>query len=456
PCRFRTTSEVRVGPWRVEGTRVERPAEGAHSLRFELVATGDLSLAEAIGSLRPRFFVGGSEAMHLVAHVLAHTARAELAVEDEASPVALGEVAPFGTRAEHALAPEPDGPHTGMSLLREYFLLPEKFSFFALGGLAAALRSSSARRATVSLTFDEPLPAPVIAPVVRAHCVAAVNLFAASAEPWVFEPGRSSAAVRVAGLRREEAGVYAVAGVRALARDEEDSQPSDLPPVRRFAATRVSADFPYGYSTKLAPVGQGGEPEVVLCLTVPRGHTPSMAAHVVSADLLATNRARAGRLRPGELCEPGRGIPPGVQVRNITSTSPYVPAPEATELALQVAVHAAVPDGDPLFALRSRLLALVPRRALDAASVRAHVTRIRSLEGLQVVTALDRAQARRGYEARLTIDETPFAGLGDVALFVRLLSIALEAQVSIGHFVRCTARCTKSSARIIWPPESRT
>jgi hypothetical protein len=146
-------------------------------------------------------------------------------------------------------------------------------------------------------------------------------------------------------------------------------------------------------------------------------------------------------------------MPKGVHVKNITPTSPYVPPPLATELALHVAVRAAVPDGDPLYALRSRLFGLVPRRGADRALVRAHVARVRALEELEVSVALDPAQARRGYEARVGLDETPFSGLGDVALFVRVLSAALEAQTSVGHFVRCTATCTKSGARIVWPPE---
>lgn len=450
-CRFRTTSDLRVAPWHVESARVERPAEGPHALRFDLAATADLPLTEAIGNMRPRFFV---DDLRLVAHILSHTARAELSIEGEEGAVSLGEVLPYGTRADQALAPEPDGPHTGLSLLREYFLLPAKFCFFALGGLTAALRESAARRATVTLTFREPLPAQVSgAPSIRTHCVPAINLFPATSEPWVFEQGRSSAPLRVAGLPREQSGIYSVMSVSAIAQGAAGAEPVVLPAVRRFAAAPTPESFPLAYSTKLASSPGRDEPEVLLCLTSPRGQAPAAAPHVISTRLLATNRARASRLRPGELCEAAAGMPKGVQVRNITPTSPYVPPPSPTELALQVAVRAAVPGGDPLYALGSRLLALVPRRGADAAAVRAHVARVQALGDLTVGVALDPAAARRGYEARLSLDETPFSGLGDVALFVRVLSAALEAQTSIGHFVRCAATCTKSGARLVWPPE---
>jgi type VI secretion system protein ImpG len=454
PCRFRTVSDVKVGPWRVEGARIERQAR-ADVLRFDLSATGELPLAVCMGA-RLRLFVDGARdsALLLLAHVLGHTPRAELSVNGAGS-IPLGTVQPYGMRAEHTLAPETDGPYTGMSLLREYFLLPEKFCFFELGGLAAALRGSPARHATVTLSFDEPLPArAAIAPTgIRGQCVPAVNLFLSTAEPWVFEPGRTSAPVRVAGLSREDGGIYAALSASATARDEPSAPRVPLLPVRRFGAGTIEAAFPYAFSTKRVASPARAEPDFVVALTSPRGRVPNLAPHIVSMDLLATNRGRASTVRPGELSEVGPGVPPGVRARNIVASSAYIPPPVGPELALQVAVRAAVPDGDPLFALQSRLLALVPRHVVDPATVRAHAARVAAIERLDVETAVDRVRARRGYEIRMAIDETPFQGLGDVALFVRLLHAAFEAQASVSRFYRCKATCLKSGARVVWPPE---
>jgi type VI secretion system protein ImpG len=453
PCRFRTVSELRVGPWGVENARVE----GSDTLRFDLVAAEGISLAEAVGGIRPRFFVDGTQAaLRLLAHILAHTQRAEMSFEGHGAAVPLGGVVPYGTRADQTLTFEPEEPRTGLALLREYFLLPEKFCFFSLAGFSTALRGASARRATVTLTFREPLPAQATAmPSIRVHCVPAVNLFRTSAEPWVFEAGRTNAPVRVAGLSCDEGGAYAVLGASAMARDGgDDVPPAQLRPVRRFAAAKSDPGFPYAFSTKLvAPPGRS-EPEVVVCLTSPRGRPPVLTPHVISLDLLATNRHRAARLRPGDLTEPGARMPPGVRARNITPCSAYLPPPVGPELALQVAVRAAVPDGDALFALQSRLLALVPRSGVEPATVRASVARIAAIQQLEVARVMDRDATSRGYEVRLAIDETPFEGLGDVALFVRLLCAAFDAQASIGRFYRCVATATKSGKRLVWPPEA--
>jgi type VI protein secretion system component VasA len=144
-------------------------------------------------------------------------------------------------------------------------------------------------------------------------------------------------------------------------------------------------------------------------------------------------------------------MPPGVRVRNIVACSAYVRPPVGAELALHVAVRAAVPDGDALHTLQSRLFALVPRQG-DPAVARAHAARVAAIQRFDIETAADSARACRGYDVRLAIDETPFQGLGDVALFVRLLHAALESQASAGRFYRCDATCVKSGTRIAWPP----
>ena len=455
PCRFALVGDLDLGPWRTARARIERGAPSGDTLTFDLVATGDRPLCESMRD-GARLFVDGPReaALLLVAHVLGHAERVELST-DGASSCLLGGPHPYGTKPEDVLAPEPDGPHTGITFLREYFLLPEKFCFFHLGGFAKALRGSDAKRATVTLRFDAPLPALAsVAPDgIRAHCAPAVNLFAATAEPWVFEPGRPSAPVRVAGLSRRQAAAYAVLNVSAQPLDGA-GQGVSLSSARRFGAGRVLPGFPYTFSTKIVAAAAREEPDVVVSLTSPRGSPPVLRPHVVSADILATNGERASTIRPGELTRPGSGMPPGVRARNIVAGSPYVRAPVGPELALQVAARSAIPGGDPLLSLKTVLFSLVPRRGVDPAAVRAHEARVAGIRRLDVTTVADPTHGRRGYQAMLAIDETPFRGLGDVALLLRLLHATLEAQVSVSHFYRCKATCLKGAIPMIWPPEA--
>jgi type VI secretion system protein ImpG len=446
-CRFRTVSDVDVGPVRIDGLRLGEQG----SLRFELIAGGQAPRAAAVGD-RLRLFVEGprDSSLLLVAHALAHGGRAELSFEGGTGAV---RVEGYGLGADDVLAPEPDGPSTGLALLREYFLLPEKFAFLELRGIPAALSGSRADRATVTLSFDAPLPprASLAGGRLRPNCTPAVNLFPATSEPRVFRPGRSQFPVRVAGLSRDHGGVYAVLSASALVCSGA-ADPIRLPPLRRFGAAQLGAAFPYAYSVKVVASTMHDEPDVFVAICSPRGARTVSEPHVVSLELLATNRDRASMVLPGELVDAGLGMPSRVHLRNVVATSPYVPPAAGLELALQTLAQTAIPGADPLFSLKSLLFASVPRARVAAAVLRANLARIDALERLQIGVGVDQGRTRRGYVASFELDDSHFDGLGDVALFVRLLHHALEAQSSVNHFYRCNAVCTKSGARLRWPP----
>jgi type VI secretion system protein ImpG len=453
-CRFRLISDVEVGPWRAVKARIERLVRAEDMLQFDLVSTGPLPLGAALGD-PVRFYIDGprESSLYLMAHLLSHVSRVELTGAGRASKL-LGEIRGYGLSPEDALAPEPDAPATALPLFRDYFLLPEKFCFFEIGGLAKALLDTNTKQAILTVHFATPLPAAAsVAPDgVRAHCVPAVNLFPASAEPCVIGPGHSSFPVRVAGLSHEDGGVYAVLGASASPRDGA-GPPVRIPPLRRFGAARFSTAFPYAFSTKLGVSPARSEPDLIVCLTSPRGTAPLLVPHVLSLDLLATNRQYGHAVRPGELTTPGVGIPGGVSARNIAPSSPYVRPPVGPEFAIQSVLRGAVPRGDPMFTLQALLFSMVPRHGVDPAVVRASSGRIRGIEQLRIEVVTDALHARRGYLASFSIDETPFQGIGDVALFLRLLHAALDEQTSVNRYYRCDATCTKSGARLEWPPE---
>jgi type VI secretion system protein ImpG len=460
PCRFRLVSAVAVGPWRAQGARIERSRLDGDVLSFDLVATGEVPLPAAVGD-RARFYVDGptEPALLLLGHLLAHASRAEITAETDGAGASAGAaravaIRPYGLRRDEELAPETDGPNTGLSLLREYFLFAEKFRLFELEGLRAALSGKpGARRATVRVRFDVPLPAKAnVAPAgLRAHCVPAVNLFYTTSEPRLFRPGDAGFVVRAAGLTHDEGGVYEVLGV--VATPAAGGPSVRVPALRRFSAVGLDARFPYAFSTKRVLSGARDEANVALCLASPRSGGGHTAAQVITVHLLATNRARGGAVRPGELTVAGPGMPRDVRAVNIVPTSMYVPPPVGPEMALQTVVRAAIPRGDPMFALQSTLYATLPRGATPAPIIEANRARVRAVEHLEIVPSP--RGLGRGYDVRLTIDESPFHGLGDVALFLRLLRAALDAQVSTNHEYRCEAVCRKSGERLVWPPAGR-
>ncbi|WP_394822254.1 type VI secretion system baseplate subunit TssF [Pendulispora albinea] len=448
-CIFTLAAGVDLGPYRAERARLT--SEG---LSFDLAATAAVPLAHAVGD-DLRIYVDGprESALALVEHVLRHTASVTIELPGAQVRKSVKAAEPYGLRAEDALAPEPDGPPTGAQFLREYFLLPQKFAFFRLPAVRAALRGAGAR-ATVTLRFDAPIPTrgTLGEDDLRVHAVPATNLFRATSEPRTVDPAMSRFPLRVAGFSRERASVYAVTRVAAVRRD--GGGPSIVvPPLRRFAAAAAPGEFPYAFSTELVKFRGRPEPDLVVSITSPHGEKPLLEPHVLMVDLLATHRDRAADLRPGDRLEGGPGIPHGARIRSLTPASPYVPAPAGPEFALHALHRGAVPQRDPRASLQRLLLGRLPRQGVDPALVRANLARIRAIEALDVSIAS--RGAHRGYRATLTLDETSFRGQGDVALFARVLHAVLDAQTSLNRFYECDILCKRSGSTVRWPRSVR-
>jgi type VI secretion system protein ImpG len=450
-CRFRVVGDLDVGPVEIDSCRIEE--ERRQSLRFDLVAQSGVPLSRSVGRALSFFIDEPREmALLLLSHVLSHTSRVELRLASGETLLLRG-VRPRGYGTHDSLAPEPDGVPVGSSLVREYFLLPEKFLLVDLFGLAEALGERLDEHATVIVRFDAPVPQRVLVTPegLRANCAPVVNLFPITAEPRVFESAGSELPVRVAGLTPMEAGAYAVLRVAATPLAGEGERVG-VPPLRRFGGVSPDPSFPYVFSTRTARLRADREPETLLTLTTSPNQLPVLEPHAISVDLLATNRQLGASVRPGELSENGRGMPGSVRARNIVPTSPYVPALAGPDFVLRAFARAQVPPSDPLHVLSGLLYSLVPSHSLEIEAARALRARIRAVEGLDVGVIENVSRTRRGYLATLTIDETPFNGLGDVALFCRVVHRLLDARASLNRFFACAVVCTKSGARLTWPP----
>jgi type VI secretion system protein ImpG len=451
-CRFQIVGGLDVGALGIEACRIE--SKRRLSMRFNVVARGKGPLASNVGdALRIYIDEPRDSALLLLSHVLSHTSRVELR-RGNGQTLRLAGIRAWGCASDETLCPEPDGIGEGTSLVREYFLFPEKFLLLDVFGLQDALEGTVDTSATVIVRFDASVPERVLLTPegLRAQCAPAVNLFRATAEPRVFEPKVNSFPLRVAGLPREEGGPYAVLRMSAV-KLSGDRTPVEVPALRRFGAVPLNPSFPYMHSTKTADVRTGSEPEILATLTADPDALPVMDPHAISIDLLATNRKLGGRVRTGELCENGRGVPSTIRARNILPASPYEPPSVGVDFALRATQRASVPSQNPLRAIHSRLFSLVPSSALDSDAARALRERIHAVEQIEVDVISNAAQTRQGYRATLTIDESPFAGLGDVALFCRILHRLLDDRASLNRFFACEAVCTKSGARLRWPTE---
>ena len=195
-CEFRTTQDVTLWPLTVaevkylsgagaihtQGTTVDARTKAAIRLRLSSipgVAISSLPLESLV------FYIKATPgiAARIYEQVLANCVGVRIRpTPAHRSDIALPSscVREVGFDDATSLLPVTRAGFGGFRLLQEYFILPERFMFFALGELAPALRACPTTEVDITLLLDRVQPAlegALDASQFRINCTPAINLF---------------------------------------------------------------------------------------------------------------------------------------------------------------------------------------------------------------------------------------------------------------------------------------
>lgn len=195
-CEFRTTQDVTLWPLTVsevkylsgtgavtgQGLSVDSRTRAA--IRLRLATSGGVAFsALPIDSLS--FYIKATPGIASRIYEQVHANCTGLRVRS--LPAQQGEVAlpascvtEIGFDDLSAMLPVPRQGFAGFRLLQEYFILPERFLFFGLTGLAGALRGCTGTELEITMLLDRPQPVlenALDAAQFRLNCTPVINLF---------------------------------------------------------------------------------------------------------------------------------------------------------------------------------------------------------------------------------------------------------------------------------------
>jgi type VI secretion system protein ImpG len=195
-CEFRTTQDVTLWPLTVgeakylsgtgaihtQGTSVDSRTKAAIRLRLSSIPGVTFS-SLPLDSLVFYIKATPGVASRIYEQVLANCVGVRIrAVSAQRPEIALPSscVREVGFDDAAALLPVTRAGFGGFRLLQEYFILPERFMFFALSDLAPALKSCPATEIDITLLLDKVQPTlegALDASQFRINCTPAINLF---------------------------------------------------------------------------------------------------------------------------------------------------------------------------------------------------------------------------------------------------------------------------------------
>lgn len=437
-CRFRSCFEVDVGPARL--SKVDwRPARGEVqlSLRFESAPPKEPD--------RWRFFLGQDLSSGTVLyHALsARTLSIELldASGQVVGPLPEAKVVPLGLAAEDALLPVEDAPHR-LSLLKEYFALPQKLLFVELQGVEAGRRRLGVTGPNFGLRLRLGLEAAPDLHLSSSNfalgCTPAINVFEYSADPVRRRPLQSSIPVRPTGpLGHFD--VYRVLNVRGHS-DKVGWVDYPLP-------TQLDLERPGGF-VRVAQVAEGPEGLSLLLGDADPEHRAQ--EEIIHVELLATNGRLAQLLRLGELSLV-EGAAANLRANNLVPVSPPGAAPKGDARRRAVVEHLALSRRSLLEkeALREALALYNFHRPLDAPATRES----EALHALQVRdwSTTYRGDPVRGLDLELVLDDDAFNGEPELYLFASVLDEILAMDAGINLVSRLTVEALRTKRRQRWP-----
>ncbi len=467
PCRFRSAWACELVPWSIDDVRLELLPRAKQQLRVAFRIMSGVPVAQ-VAPEATRLYLAGDYRSQLGLLMWIHQHLDDVVLIADgvqgraAREISLGKraVTEAGFEDDEALLPFGRMSFPGYRLLEEFYVLPQKFAFIDVHGLARAKElGEEVSSFVLGFRFDAPFkdaPA-MMRDSVKIHCVPVVNIFEASAEPIRLNVARERFLVRPAGLPPGHAEVYAIGRVETIPIGTNDRL--EIPSFYAFSHAENSTDATRTfYTMHLEPSVIGDGTDVSLSFGTPEDAGRLPDADVVSIDLLATNGKLASALRAGEICVPTTSSPSAATFRNLFAVTPHVSPPMGRELHWRVVAHSAM-------GLRSLTEVEVLRAALDVYNLqalvdrqaaRANELRIAAVRDVRVTPSerLFRGSLVRGVAIDVDLDEAGFAGDGDLFLFASVLERLFASYVSLNSFSRTTIIGITSKIKFAWPPRT--
>ncbi len=462
-CRFQSAWACELSPWAIEEIRLELLPRGRQQLRIAFRVLGGAPIGAAAPA-KTRLYLAGDQRSQLGLLMWIHEHLDDVVLLNESVPgkareVSLGKksVTHAGFAEDEALLPFGRMSFPGYRLLEEYYVLPQKFAFIDVAGMARAEELDKAvTQFVLALRFDAPFKdAPSsLHDAVKLHCVPVVNIFETSSDPIRLNIAREKFLVRPAELPPGHAEVYALTRVQTIPAGTTDRViiPSFYDFSHAVNSTDETRTF---YTMHLEPSVVSDGVDVLLSFGTPEDAGQLPDADVVSVDLLATNGKLASALRAGEISVPTPSSPAAATFKNLLAVTPHVSPPIGRELQWRVVAHAAMGlrSLTELEVLRSALDVYNLHALVDRQAARANELRVAAVHEIRVKPSerLYRGSLVRGVSIDIDLDESGFVGDGDLYLFSAILEQLYASYVSLNSFSKTTITGVNSKIKFVWP-----
>ncbi|MBI3871721.1 MAG: type VI secretion system baseplate subunit TssF [candidate division Zixibacteria bacterium] len=458
PCRFRTTADVRLYPFVLEGAELRAPLAQPASLRLKFAAASQVNLAGLdLGPLR--LFLHGEPTpvstlyLWLCRHVRAVTLRSG----SQEARLPDGAITAAGFDDGEALWPYPTDAPGGYRLLQEFFALPERFHFVDVHDLRPLRDMEAADRFELVIEFASPPPDDLrFKPeLLRLACVPVVNLMPLRSTPIRIDHEKTEYRLRPDVANAAHYEIFSVDSV--VGWEQGTVRERGYRPFFSYEHSPPDeAKIGDYYQVRLRPAtgGAGTDTYIAFAADVIAGAMPP--PETIACELTCTNRNLPEKLRPGDISVPTSESPAFAEFRNLTRVTPSVSPPLEDRLLWYLISHWSLnyQTLGKIEALRGILSVYNMPALVDRQAQRTHELRLAGLESVQVRPdeILRRGALYRGLDIELEMREDHFAAEGEMFLFASVLNRFFNLFATCNAFTRLRVRGRQKGSVMTWEP----
>ncbi len=461
-CRFRTCLDVDVLPLKISQVTVA-PAGGGAILKFSF----DLAKEAQIASLRDFTmkiqmvgeFFPSLQVYNLLIGKNGRKSNVEklsiAATDSEGKAVGSWICGPerifaVGLTKDETLIPTGKTMLWSFSLLRDFFVFPEKFHAFRLKFFDLLAQQPDISKFDVSIHIDCQWPSNlrVSTDQFRLNTVPIVNLFTHDAIPINLNQHHYHYTVRGDIKNPEYYHVYSVDSVEGL--QVGTSRRTIYHPLytSRSGTEALTSGEKY-YSLDRNKASWGGW-ETYINFVDASSQPDFSEEEIVSLELTCTNGNLPTKLLPNQIIYPVTHIDESLTVRNISHPTAYI-LPDIEKVSLwRWLSHASL----NYLSIQStdQLKSLLKLHDFSEAEANKH-----RIEGIKAVRmsptrTLYKGALIPGISLELTVKEDHFSNLGEIQLFAQVLSVFFSSYASINSHIQLTIHCEPSNQKIVIQP----
>ncbi len=455
-CEFRTCNAFELAPVTLERIELDAPSSSCPVLRLQMKtsAAGQDAVFHENGI---RFYLHGdySVATTLWLWLQQYCSQIRIRSLDSSGSqirLPLDSLKPLGWEREYALFPWSQQSLEGFRLIQEYFTFPQKFLFFDLLNLDAA-KSIAHPNFEIAFHLNKPpsLPGKISQDAIRLHCVPAVNIFSGHAKPVQCKEIGREHLLQVEGLPQEHAEIYTIESVTGRQQSDAPST-SYLPFASWERAAQPEEICPYYQIRREISHSEDGL-DLYISASAPVELVPHFTDEQLTIPVTCTNRALAGRLRKGDLCNVSSAIK--CQVTNIIDATKPVLPPLGTDAYWRFISHLSL--GHHALQDVKTLQSLLTLYNFHTSADKQGMENRKRIEAISAVRTLPRrrvieATAMRGFCTEIEIQEDSFACQGEAFLFGSVINHLLASRISFNSFHELSLRLLPSKISFAWHP----